>query len=87
MNPLLVKKESTSKISRDAYYQISVKLVDGFSFKVPARGYNLKSLLDFEKSLDSVAEHSYKEITEKEYDKMINSVWAEEKTIRKKVRK
>jgi hypothetical protein len=82
------KIKQTEKVQRDAYYQISVKLVDGFRFKVPARGFNLKSLLDFEKSLDSVAEHSYKEITEKEYDKMINSTWVEEKTtIKKRTRK
>ena len=82
------KLKQTEKVQRDAYYQISVKLVDGFLFKVPARGFNLKSLLDFEKSLDSVAEHSYKEITEKEYDKMISSTWVEEKiTTKKRTRK
>ena len=75
---------ATKKISRDGYYQISVLLEDGFKFKVPARGYNLKSLLEFEQSLDSVKEHSFKEITKKEFEKM--TVGLEEKqAYRKKI--
>ena len=57
--------DTTTKITKDGYYQISVRLEDDFRFKIPARGYNLKSLLEFEKSLDSVKEHSFKEITKK----------------------
>jgi hypothetical protein len=68
---------TTKKISRDGYYQISVVLVDGFKFKVPARGYNLHSLLEFEKSLEMVEEHSFKEITKKEFEKM--TIGTEEK--------
>ena len=75
---------ATKKISRDGYYQISVLLEDGFKFKVPARGYNLKSLLEFEKSLDSVKEHSFKEITKKEFEKM--TVGLEEKQAYRKKR-
>ena len=65
-----IKPKPVERILKDGYYQISVKLEDGFRFKIPARGFNLKSLLEFEQSLDSVTEHSFKEITLKEYDKM-----------------
>ena len=71
------------KISRDGYYQISVVLADGFKFKVPARGYNLHSLLEFEKSLEMVKQHSYKEITKKDYEKMTIGV-EEKQSYRKK---
>jgi len=74
---------ATKKISRDGYYQISVLLEDGFKFKVPARGYNLKSLLEFEQSLDSVKEHSFKEITKKEFEKMTEGL-EEKQAYRKK---
>lgn len=75
---------TNKKISRDGYYQISVILADGFKFKVPARGYNLHSLLEFEKSLEMVKEHSYKEITKKDYEKM--TVGIEEKQLYRKKR-
>jgi hypothetical protein len=61
----------TEKILKNSYYQISVEMHDGFKFKVPARGFNLKSLLEFEKSLDYVTKYSYKEITLREYEKLI----------------
>lgn len=69
--------DAARKITKDGYYQINVKLDDGFSFKVPARGYNLKSLLEFEQSLEYVKEHSFKEITQKEFEKM--TIGTEEK--------
>ena len=75
---------TTTKITKDGYYQISVKLEDGFRFKIPARGYNLKSLLEFEQSLDSVKEHSFKEITKKEFEKM--TIGSEEKQAYRKRR-
>jgi hypothetical protein len=75
---------TTKKISRDGYYQISVVLADGFKFKVPARGYNLHSLLEFEKSLEMVEDHSFKEITKKDYEKM--TVGLEEKQAYRKKR-
>jgi hypothetical protein len=78
------KPKPVERILKDGYYQISVKLEDGFRFKIPARGFNLKSLLEFEQSLDSVTEHSFKEITLKEYDKMIHGTPQEEKQVRKK---
>jgi hypothetical protein len=58
-------------ILKNGYYQISVVMYDGFKFKIPARGYNLKSLMEFEATLDSVSEYKYKEITLKEYEKLI----------------
>jgi len=41
-----------------------------FKFKIPARGFNLRSLLDFQKSLRSVKSVTYKKISKKEYDKL-----------------
>jgi len=79
-----IKTKPIERILKDGYYQISVKLEDGFRFKIPARGFNLKSLLEFEQSLDSVTEHSFREITLKEYDKMIHGTPQEEKQVRKK---
>lgn len=58
-------------IVKNGYYQISVVMRDGFKFKIPARGYNLKSLMEFEASLDYVSDYKYKEITLKEYEKLI----------------
>jgi hypothetical protein len=61
----------SEKILKQGYYQINVKMSTGFKFKVPARGYNLKSLLDFQKTLGYVAEYSFKAITQKEHEKLI----------------
>jgi hypothetical protein len=43
----------------------------GFKFKIPTKGYGLKSLLDFQKTLLYVEKYSFKEITEKEYIKLM----------------
>jgi hypothetical protein len=45
------------KIEYDGYYLIDVVARNGFCLTIPARGYNLKSWLNFEKSLGSTVEH------------------------------
>ena len=45
----------------------------GFKFKIPTKGYALKSLLDFQETLLYVEKYSYKEITEKEYNKLMQT--------------
>ncbi len=59
------------KVNRDDYYEISVEMQDGFKFKVPARGYNLNSLMEFEQSLGCVKKHTFKQIDQARYEKMI----------------
>lgn len=59
------------KANRNDYFEISVEMQDGFKFKVPARGYNLKSLLEFEQSLGCVKKYSHKQIDQAKYEKMI----------------
>lgn len=59
------------KVNRNDYFEISVEMQDGFKFKVPARGYNLKSLLEFEQSLGCVKKYSHKQIDQAKYEKMI----------------
>lgn len=61
----------TDKVNRNDYFEISVEMQDGFKFKVPARGYNLKSLLEFEQSLGCVKKYSHKQIDQSKYEKMI----------------
>lgn len=51
------------------YYLITVKWMGGFTHKVPARHYNLKSQINFTKSLQYVDEYSYEKVSEEEYNK------------------
>lgn len=60
-------KTVKEKIEYDGYYLISATSKNGHKSTIPARGYNLKSWLNFEKSLGSEAVH--KQVTEKEYMK------------------
>ena len=60
-----------TKVNRDAFFQIDVKMQGGFKFKLPTKGYGLKSLLDFQKTLLYVEKYSFKEITQKEYNKLM----------------
>lgn len=54
---------------RDNYYQIDVVWKDGFKHKINCRGYNLKSMLDFQASIFWIESYKYKEITEQQYNK------------------
>ena len=60
-----------TKVNKDAFFQIDVKMHGGFKFKIPTMGYGLKSLLEFQKTLLYVEKYSFKEITEKEYNKLM----------------
>lgn len=55
------------KIDYDGYYFVDVVTKDGHKMTIPARGYNLRSWLNFEKSLGCTTE--YREVTEKEWMK------------------
>lgn len=58
-----------NKVNRDAFFIMTIEHIGGFKHKVPARGYNLKSWLDFEKSLSITKKVTIKEVTLKEYQK------------------
>lgn len=58
-----------NKVPYDAFYILTVEMHGGFKHKIPARGYNLKSWLDFEKSLSITKKVSIKETNLKEYQK------------------
>jgi len=58
-----------SAITRDGYYVIHTKMPSGFEFKIPARGYNLKSWLDFEARLE--CECYYEQTSQAVYDHLI----------------
>jgi hypothetical protein len=62
-----VKPEAPVKIMSDAYLAIVIVHNDGFTFSIPARGYNLKSWLAFEKKLDIAKSVNYHEITAAEH--------------------
>jgi hypothetical protein len=53
------------KVEYDGYYFIDVVAKGGYKMCVPARGFNLKSWLNFEKSLGSTC--VYRTVTEKEW--------------------
>jgi hypothetical protein len=55
------------KIDYDGYYFIDAVAKDGYKMTIPARGYNLKSWINFEKSLGSTAE--YRAVDEKTWMK------------------
>jgi hypothetical protein len=59
-----------ARVPRDAYYLIDVTLRTDFKFKIASRGYNLKSWLDFQKTMD-VKKVTYNEVTLEEYNKLM----------------
>ena len=56
------------KIEYDGYYLIDVVARNGFCLTIPSRGYNLKSWLNFEKSLGSTVE--YRAVDQQEWMKL-----------------
>jgi hypothetical protein len=54
-------------VEYDGYYLIDTVSRSGHRSTIPARGYNLRSWLNFEHSLNSTTE--YRAVTEKEYMK------------------
>lgn len=60
---------SEERIKRDAYYVIHTTMPSGFEFKIPARGYNLKSWLDFEARLE--CQCYFEETSKAVYDHLV----------------
>ena len=57
----------TERVEYDGYYLVDVVSRMGHKSTIATRGYKLKSWLNFEKSLNSVA--TYRAVSEKEYRK------------------
>jgi hypothetical protein len=55
-------------VEYDGYYLIDVVARDGFRLTIPSRGYELKSWLNFEKSLGSAVE--YRAVSEQEWTRL-----------------
>lgn len=55
-------------VEYDGYYLIDVVARNGFRLTIPSRGYNLKSWLNFEKSLGSTVE--YRAVDEQEWTRL-----------------
>ena len=55
-------------VEYDGYYLIDVVARNGFCLTIPARGYDLKSWLNFEKSLGSAVE--YRAVSEQEWTRL-----------------
>lgn len=58
-----MKEPTKEKIDYDGYYFIDAVAKDGYKMTIPARGYNLLSWLNFEKSLGCTTE--YRAVSEK----------------------
>lgn len=67
---MLVNGLPEGRVNRDAFFVLTIENHGGFKHKVPARGYNLKSWLDFEKGLSITKKVTIKEVTLKEYQKL-----------------
>lgn len=55
-------------VEYDGYYLIDVVSRDGLRLTIPSRGYNLKSWLNFEKSLGSTVD--YRAVSEQEWTRL-----------------
>lgn len=53
----------------DGYYRIEVKWVGGFKHNIYCRGYQLKSMMNFQKTIYWIESAEYKEITEQQFNK------------------
>ena len=74
-------------VEYDGYYFVDVVSRNGFRLTIPARGYNLRSWINFEKSMGSQVE--YREVSEKVWMKThwTQTPYEEEKTVKKAVKK
>jgi len=63
-----------SQAQSDDCFVLNIEHHDNFKFKVPARGYNLKSWIDFEKTMHITKKVTIKKITFSEYTKL--NPWA-----------
>jgi hypothetical protein len=71
---MLVVGLPETKVKHDACFILTIEHHSKFKHKVPARGYNLKSWLDFERSLTMTKKVTVKEVTFEEYKKL--NPWA-----------
>ena len=53
----------------DGYYRIEVKWEGGFKHNIYCRGYQLKSMMNFQKTLNWIESAEYKEITQQQFNK------------------
>lgn len=74
-------------VEYDGYYFVDVVSRDGFRLTIPARGYNLRSWINFEKSLGSQVE--YRAVSEKAWMKThwTQTPYDDEKPVKKAVKK
>jgi hypothetical protein len=74
-------------IEYDGYYFVDVVTRDGFRLTIPARGYNLRSWINFEQSLGAQVE--YRAVTEKIWMKThwTQTPYSEEKPVKKAAKK
>jgi hypothetical protein len=61
-----MEQKNRPKVKSNSYYMIIATMGSGKQFKIPARGYNLYSWLDFEKSLG--LPHFHVEVPQEEFD-------------------
>jgi len=66
ITPTTTNKKQEPKVDRDAYFIMTAKMSDGFSYEIPCRGYNLNSWKKFEESLNNTYE--IKEVNRAEYE-------------------
>lgn len=74
-------------VEYDGYYFVDAVTRDGFQLTIPARGYNLRSWLNFEQSLG--AKVSYRAVSEKVWMKThwTQTPYSEEKPQKKAAKK
>ena len=58
-------------IEKDDYIFMHVEWIGGFKHTVPCRGYNLKSQINFTKSLSYIKDFFYVVVTKEEYDNKV----------------
>jgi hypothetical protein len=63
------KKKEQEKVEFDGFYLIEAEAHNGFKATIPARGFNLKSWMNFEKSLSMNISVKYRKVVETEYMK------------------
>jgi len=62
-------KAEKIKVEYDGFYLLDVETTTGFNFTVAVRGYNLKSWVNFEKSLTTGKSCKFRLVEEEEYMK------------------
>jgi GMP synthase PP-ATPase subunit len=74
-------------VKYDGYYFVDVVAKNGHKLTIPARGYNLRSWINFEKSLGSIVE--YRVVSEKEWmtTHWTQIPWTETQPVKSKVTK